>query len=431
MSDPSKAKHGLDFLTGAQTSAASCGRLSARLHAFTEIPDTPLGGGPGPLSGISIVIKDMIDIAGRAPTLGLQRAPRVVPRQNARIFDILSNAGAATVAFGQMSPLAYEASGANSHSARPLNPWNEAYICGGSSSGPTVAVASGCVPLALGSDTAGSLRIPAHCCGITAWKPTFGLVPLDGTMPLAPSLDTLGFLARSAGTIAPVAELFAGGNVRPPIRKVAVAHDLVSRSTVSIQLGIAAMEHTLLTIGQSLAAVALEAVRAATDAPVLTVLQAEAARVNADLMGSGVLDRDLHARLEKGLAISDARLEEASRSLIQLAETWTQRLFSSADAILLPVMPMTTPLVEECEPSGPAFTPRTLYALSSFTRFVNALGLPAVAVPAGIDGHGLPIGVQLVGPPGSDRALIALACEIQLASDWHSRPPPVRVDHSN
>ena len=250
-------------------------------------------------------------------------------------------------------------------------------------------------------------------------------------MPLAPSLDTLGFLARSAGTIAPVAELFAGGNVRPPIRKVAVAHDLVSRSTVSIQLGIAAMEHTLLTIGQSLAAVALEAVRAATDAPVLTVLQAEAARVNADLMGSGVLDRDLHARLEKGLAISDARLEEASRSLIQLAETWTQRLFSSADAILLPVMPMTTPLVEECEPSGPAFTPRTLYALSSFTRFVNALGLPAVAVPAGIDGHGLPIGVQLVGPPGSDRALIALACEIQLASDWHSRPPPVRVDHSN
>lgn len=386
------------------------------------------GASGGVLSGLPIAIKDMIDIAGRAPTFGLAQAPRGVPTRNARVFDMLSDAGAVTVAFAQMSPLAYEPSGANPQRGRPLNPWNKDYICGGSSSGPAVAVASGCVPLALGSDTAGSLRIPAHCCGITAWKPTHGLVPSQGTMDLAPSLDAIGFLARAASTIAPVAEVFAGRSEPRLIRRVAVAHDLTLRSATSIQSSVAAMEQTLLSIGRSLMSMALEPLLTATDAPVMTVLVGEAARANADLIGSNMLDRELKARLEKGLVITDEQLEESRRLLGQLAATEIERLFFDADAILLPVMPLSTPLVETCEPTGAAFAPRTLYALSSFTRFVNALGLPAVSVPAGVDEHGLPIGLQMVGPPGSDRALITLACEIQCACEWHHRLPPVRAD---
>jgi Asp-tRNA(Asn)/Glu-tRNA(Gln) amidotransferase A subunit family amidase len=408
--------------------AASCRELRDRLHAFVEIADVPLAGASGPLAGLPIAIKDMIDIAGRAPTLGLAQAPRRVPARNARVFDMLSNAGAVTVAFAQMSPLAYEPSGANPQCGRPLNPWNADYICGGSSSGPAVAVASGCVPLALGSDTAGSLRIPAHCCGITAWKPTHGLVPIEGTMPLAPSLDAIGFLARAASTIVPVAALFAGGDEPHPIHRVAVAHDLTQRSAASIQSSVAAMERTLLTIRRSLLSMTLEPLLAAADVAVMTVLVGEAARANADLIGSGGLDRELKARLEKGLAITDAQLDDARRLLKQLAATEIERLFSATDAILLPVMPHSTPLVVACEPKGVAFAPRTLYALSSFTRFVNALGLPAVSVPAGVDEQGLPIGLQLVGPPSSDRALIALACEIQQACEWHRRLPPVRAD---
>ena len=163
----------------------------------------------------------------------------------------------------------------------------------------------------------------------------------------------------------------------------------------------------------------------------MCVLAGEAARANTALIGSNVLDRELRTRLEKGLAISDFQLGDARRMLEQLAAIEIERLFSAPDAVLLPVMPISTPLVGACEPSGPAFAPRMLYALTSFTRFVNALGLPAVSVPAGFDESGLPIGLQIVGPPSSDRALIALACEIQLTSDRHSRPPPVRVDHSN
>ena len=406
--------------------AASCRAMRERFGAFVEMPDVPLAGASGgALGGLPIAIKDMIDVAGRAPTLGLARAPRAVPTRNARVFDMLSQAGATVVAFAQMSPLAYEPSGANPQCGRPLNPWNADYICGGSSSGPAVAVASGCVPLALGSDTAGSLRIPAHCCGITAWKPTFGLVPLDGTMPLAPSLDTIGFLARTASTISPIAEIFANHDAPQPICRVAVARDLTRRSNARTQGAVASMEQTLRVIGHSLGSVVLEPLLAATDAPVMTVLVGEAARVNADLISSDVLDRELRGRLEKGHAITDAQLDEARRLLKQSAANEIERLFSATDAILLPVMPINTPLVVACEPTGPAIAPRTLYALSSFTRFVNALGLPAISLPAGFDEHGLPIGMQMVGPPGSDRSLIALVCEIQLATEWHSRLPPM------
>lgn len=410
------------------TAAAACRSLSGVLGAFVEILDTPRSGASGPLDGMPIAIKDMIDIAGRAPTLGFARAPRRIPQQNARIFDILSQAGATTVAFTQMTQLAYEPSGANMQFGRPKNPWSDRHICGGSSSGSAVAVAAGCVPLALGSDTAGSLRIPAHCCGITAWKPSFGLVPLDGAMPLAPSLDTLGFLARSAGTIAPVGDLFAAGQVARPVRRVGVAHDLGDRSAEAIRSALAMMARTLEAIGCSLKAAALEPVIGATDPPVLVVLQAEAARSNADLMVSGVLDRGLQSRLDKGVAITDGQLEEARSTLRALARIETERLFSNCDAIVLPVMPLSTPPVAVCEPSSPTFSARTLYALSSFTRFVNALGLPAVALPCGLDEGGLPIGMQLIGRRGCDRSLIALACEIQDSTDWHCRLPPVTAD---
>jgi Asp-tRNA(Asn)/Glu-tRNA(Gln) amidotransferase A subunit family amidase len=197
---------------------------------------------------------------------------------------------------------------------------------------------------------------------------------------------------------------------------------------MDIQSALATMAQTLGTIGRSLGTVALEPLVAATDKPVLTVLQAEAVRSNADLLASGVLDSGLEARLEKGRAISDVQLNEARSTLRTLAQIEIGRLFATCDAILLPVMPLTTPRIEACEPSAPTFSGRTLYELSSFTRFVNALGLPAVALPGGFDAQRLPIGLQLVGPPNSDCSLVALAREIQGVSDWHCRLPPVRAD---
>lgn len=183
----------------------------------------------GPLSGLTYLAKDVFDTTGRAPSLGLRIEDRQVPARDAAVLDIIDAAGAIRLGFAEMTALACEPSGSNPLRQRPLNPWNADKICGGSSSGSAVAVAAGLVDAAIGSDTAGSLRIPAHCCGVTAWKPTPGLVPTDGAMALAPSLDVLGFLARDAAMLRRIAKLFVRGTSVSQRLKIAVAKDLSRR----------------------------------------------------------------------------------------------------------------------------------------------------------------------------------------------------------
>jgi Asp-tRNA(Asn)/Glu-tRNA(Gln) amidotransferase A subunit family amidase len=404
-----------------------CRSLASRLGAFVEVlggssaSTTGLGGGR--LSATSFAVKDMVDISGRAAALGLVRALGPPAGRSADVIARLAEAGGEIVAVTEMTPLAFEPSGANPARGRPLNPWSATHICGGSSSGSAVAVASGCVPLALGSDTAGSLRIPAHCCGVTAWKPTQGLVPVAGTMPLAPTLDSIGFLARTARAIRPAAELFAGTAGWSPIRRLGIARDLFALSCPEANAALAALERIASAWHASHEAAELQQLLAVIDPVVLRLLQAEAARSTAGLLADGAVDAALAGRLVKGLAITDAQLED-DRAFLRALSAWEcARVFADADAILLPVMPGLTPRVAQCDPSSPAFSGRALYELSRFTRFVNALGWPAVALPAGFDGDGLPIGLQLVGPPGSDLALLDFAARIQGASDWHGRVP--------
>ena len=135
---------------------------------------------------------------GRQPTWGLaEPVPGLPDGPKADVLDRLDRAGARCAGFTRMTALAYEPSGINPLQGAPLNPWNPEVVPGASSSGSAVAVAGGAAFIALGSDTGGSLRIPAQGCGLTAWKPTWGVVSLAGAMPLAPSLDTVGLLARS------------------------------------------------------------------------------------------------------------------------------------------------------------------------------------------------------------------------------------------
>jgi Asp-tRNA(Asn)/Glu-tRNA(Gln) amidotransferase A subunit family amidase len=435
MKEPRYFDETTDQLT-AQRARAVCRDMGRTLNAFVEVLGVDVLGSAGPmtdrqsqgrLSGVPIAVKDMVAINGRAATLGLAHAPGPLAIGSAEVITRLTDAGAEIVAVTQMTPLAFEPSGANPQRGRPLNPWNFQHICGGSSSGSAVAVASGCVPLAVGSDTAGSLRIPAHCCGITAWKPTYGLVPIGGTMPLAPSLDTIGFLARSAVQITPAAklfaELFSGTKEIQPIRHLAVARDVVMLACPDTIRAATAMEEAMAALGLSHVTIALQPLLSAIDPVVLRLLQAEAARSNADLIAASAVDAALAERLVKGLAITDSQLDDDRAFLHALSKAERARLFANADAILLPVMPGQTPRVSQCEPSSPEFSGRTLYELSRFTRFVNALGWPAVTLPAGFDGNWLPIGMQLVGPPGSDLALLALAGDIQATSAWHNRVP--------
>jgi Asp-tRNA(Asn)/Glu-tRNA(Gln) amidotransferase A subunit family amidase len=396
--------------------------LGARAAALHCLVDTCAGGaGDGALAGLSYVAKDLLDVGGRRPSRGLTDATGDAPTRDAAVLAALDEAGACRRGYAEMTPLAFEPSGGNAGRGRPLNPWNPERICGGSSSGSAVAVAAGLADFAIGTDTAGSLRIPAQCCGVTAWKPTPGLVPLDGAMALSPSLDVLGFLAREASALERIAGVFRVGESPRRIATIAVAQDLIAQSEPAVVRAVDSLAKRLKANGRRAAPEPLAALLKACDGPVLDVLQAESAAEHGWRLADGTLEPTLAARLSKGLVIPAERADEARARLKAISGALS--LFRQHDAILLPVMPIVTPKVAACEPASPVFSARALYALSAFTRFVNGLGLAAVALPCGFDENGMPIAAQLVGPAGSDLSLLSLAAEIQSDSDWHALEP--------
>src|SRR5262245_6793714 len=178
---------------------AHAAALNPSINAFVQIgPAATPRTGTGPLTDLPYAAKDLFRTPQRQPSCGLDVANGFSIDGMCELIDRLNEAGADLVGFAGMTELAYEPSGFNATYGRVCNPWNLDFVSGGSSSGSAAAVASGVVVAALGSDTGGSLRIPAHACGVTAWKPSRGLVSMAGAMPLAPTLDTIGLLARSA-----------------------------------------------------------------------------------------------------------------------------------------------------------------------------------------------------------------------------------------
>ena len=396
-------------------------RIGRRLHAVAG-PCEPRSTGGGMLAGMPYVAKDMIATGRGDPSWGCAQ-PLISNAPPAAVISRLDQAGASLIATAEMTELAYEPSGLNATRGAVLNPWNFDYAPGGSSSGSAALVASGCCFAALGSDTGGSVRIPAHCCGVTGLKPSWGKVPVEGTMPLAPSLDTIGLLARSAadlallwsalfdetaagisGTISGVVLADAFDESDPEIAEICRnAVDALGRLGIHVDTCVGFPEEA--------------------DRNCLVVMQAEAARTHRERLNDERVDAVLRKRLGKGLAIGDGELADALEAQQNLRDKFLADQFGNAAVVLMPVMPIKTPRVAEVDPRAPAFQARTLYALSRFTRFVNYLGLPALAVPAGFDSRGMPVGLQLIGRPGCDVFLLALGTLLQTDTSWHSRVP--------
>lgn len=395
--------------------------IGQKLHAVVDVlPAQPAV--QGPLAGFPYVAKDMIATGVTAASWGCA-VPMDESSTPASIIDRLGKAGASLIATAEMTELAYEPSGINAVRGNVINPWDAAFAPGGSSSGSAALVASGCCFAALGSDTGGSVRIPAQCCGIAALKPSWGGIAVEGTMPLSPSLDTIGILARSASDIALVWNAVLPGSVAPDLKglSAAVLDDAFAQS----EPGIAHLCRDAVDVlaQQGMSIVARSGFPEDVDRNVLVVMQAEAARTHSALLDDGRIDAVLRKRLGKGLAISDNELAAALDSRDQRRDEFISKYLGDAAIALLPVMPIRTPRIDEVDPASPAFKARTLYALSRFTRFVNYLGLPALALPVGFDDRGMPVGMQLVGRPNSEALLLQIAIRFQAMTDWHGRIP--------
>ena len=401
-----------------------------RTNAFSQIrPEATLaeagevqgrldrGEDPGPLAGVPVAVKDLFDVAGWETTGCCRAFAGRVATRDAEAVRRLRAAGAVVVGKTNQHELAAGATNLISASGPTRNPRDPGRITGGSSGGSAAAVAAGVVPLALGSDTGGSVRIPASFCGVVGLKPTTGVVPLDGAMPLAPSLDTAGPLTGDAGDCALVLSVLAGREADPGA-EVERCRVLVLEGDYGRTADEAALEAVEVTAGALTAAGAIVdrgELRGVEDAPEVWELVAwpEFVAAYPELEAS-----DVHPRTEEILRFGRRHLDglpDARRRMDAVRAAFDRGL-ADAEVLLLPTTPFPAPRLEEriVQAAGIGLDLRR-GAPSILTRPVNLSGLPAVSVP--VEAGTLPIGVQLVGRRDEEALLLALAGVIEAANE--------------
>jgi aspartyl-tRNA(Asn)/glutamyl-tRNA(Gln) amidotransferase subunit A len=403
----------------------------ARINAF-------LGFHEDVASGVPLAHKDMFYRAGRVSTCGSKIRRGWVANETSAALERLDAVGFADLGRLNMSEFAYGPTGHNEHFGDCRNPWNPDYITGGSSSGSGAAVAARLVFGALGSDTGGSVRLPAAACGVTGLKTTWGRVSRHGAMPLSHSLDTIGPLARSAEDCALLLQAIAGFDSRDPLSSREPVDDyLKEKKRIRVAISSSWIERHA---DPEVAAAVLAAAKALDKSPVeveppdfdtlsahcLVVMQAEASAQHAGWMRErpGDYSSAVRARLEAGHAIPASFYLEVLRLRGACLERFCAQTLGGSDVYLLPGIPMRVPTREQTGVSGGAEMPRLLSELTRLTRWVNYLGVPALALPCGFDSRGLPLSLQLVGRPFSEALLLAAGRAFQRATDWHQRVPP-------
>ncbi|HRP66764.1 MAG TPA: amidase [Thauera sp.] len=398
----------------------------------------------GPLHGMPFGIKDMFDRPGRVAGWGSPtREGRCAAEIAATVVSRLEQAGAVVLGTLHMAEYAMSPTGLNASYGPGINPWNVEHVSGGSSSGSGMAVAAGHVPFALGSDTGGSVRLPAACCGVTGLKPTQYRLPLAGAMPLAPSLDCIGVLARSAELCGWVYTAMAGADPRDP-----VCLDVPPTSTAWMTCEAATLRVAVprLVEGPMLSAAMLAAFKDAVDAlrragvtciavdlPDLdlysrlgsVMLAVESAAIHRQGLAArpGSYGRQVRRRLSRGLLASAMDYYDALRLRGPLLRRFVSEFIRDTDALLLPTMPDVAPAVATTVGDDQTRLEREFQRLSFWTRGTNYLGLPALSVPAGTGDKGLPLAVQFVGRPLAEDRILALGCCFQRATDWHTPTP--------
>jgi aspartyl-tRNA(Asn)/glutamyl-tRNA(Gln) amidotransferase subunit A len=408
-------------------------RYDGRLKAFVRVFDPPLMGED--TDGPTFAIKDLFDVEG-VPTGGGAVVPlEADPPRHARVVERLLQAGWSAVGKTHTVELAYGGWGTNRAVGAPWNPWDAKIhrAPGGSSSGSAVAVAAGLCDGALGSDTGGSVRIPAAVCGVVGLKPGRGLVSLRGVHPLAPALDTVGCLAPDVATAARMLGVISGPDEAAAVRGPFDAESALARRAAGLKLAAIPLDQ-LGELHPEVARLyreALDRLRATgvvveiaappealeqSFGPNGLMMAGEGWRIWGERIGRHreVMDPWIVRRFEAGRDISDARLEQAHAERAAQQQAFHAWL-SGYDGLLSPTCPIPAPPMDEVD--------ETTSPLSRLTRAANYLDLPAISVPCGLTDQGLPVGFQVIGRPRDEATVVAVGAAFESVSGWNGRRP--------
>ncbi|APZ43274.1 AtzE family amidohydrolase [Acidihalobacter ferrooxydans] len=387
------------------------------------------GSEPGPLAGVPYAVKNLYDIEGMT-TLAGSKINRDDPpaREDATLISRLKQAGAILCGGLNMGEYAYDFTGENAHVGPSRNPHNPAHMTGGSSGGSGAAVGANLVPLALGSDTNGSIRVPASLCGIFGLKPTFGRLSRAGSFAFCPSLDHLGPLARSVADLAASYDAMQGPDIRDPVcqkRLPETTAEQLGQGADGLRIAVAggyfrqqgtpqafaAVERVARTLGVDTEAELPEAGRARAAAYLIT--NAESSNLHLDRLRARAADYDPDVRdrmLAGALLPADWYLQA------QRFRRWYQhevlRVFRRHDVLIAPATPMTAPPIGQRTMTLEGQEMLVRPHLGLYTQPISFIGLPVVVVPVQTPGE-LPIGVQIIAAPWREEHALRVAAQLE------------------
>ena len=433
------------------------GRLDPAIRSFITVDadgalaaaraldgDAMAGRWRGPLHGVPLAYKDLCHIKGLPTSCGTKTAEYFTGPHECTAVTRLREAGAITLGKLNMSELALGPFGDNAHHGDVQNPWRRGHVSGGSSSGSGAAVAAGLAAGTLGTDTGGSIRLPAAVCGIVGLKATYGRVSRAGAMPLSWSLDHIGPMTRTVRDAAVMLAVIAGHDPRDATtsrRRVPDYAATLDASVKGLRVGIAE-NYYFDGIAAEVEAGVRDAIRAL--ATLETVVRP--VRVPDPMMQQGLtnvlaraegvvinerlarerpheLQPAVRARLEVGFQISAHDYLQAGRLRAQLARQFVADVFADVDVLVVPAIPEPAPALMDAKAGSVEDVVARMGRFSRLTRPFNGLGLPALTVPCGFSADGRPFALQIVGRPFAEATVLRLGHAYQGITDWHTRRP--------
>jgi aspartyl-tRNA(Asn)/glutamyl-tRNA(Gln) amidotransferase subunit A len=391
----------------------------------------------GGLHGIPLALKDLYETRAVRTTAGAKFYSDHVPDADSVVVQRLSEAGAVSLGKLNMHEWAFGVTNVNPHFGACHNPWRLDRIPGGSSGGAGAALAAGLCLGAIGSDTGGSIRIPASLCGVVGLKPTYGRVSTRGVVPLSWNLDHAGPMARRVRDTAMLLQAIAGYDSADPYSIDVASDDYLAHLGDSVRgwrvalardewfgdadrevIGaVGAAAGVFERLGAEVHEVTIPQAREAAQLN-LVILTGDAATFHRERLRARPQDfgEDVRARLQRADTFSAIDYASARRAQ-QLFRHWFESFFDQYDVLLTPTTPITAPLREGADAVEAA------KALTRFTAPFNLAGLPALSLPCGFSQEGLPIGLQIVGRPWAEATVLRAGHAYEQATDWHQRLP--------